>query len=118
MRTIQLTPDAVEAYKELLTNPAKYGLPFKPLAECFETSEEVMPKHLLYEAFMNYFQRDLPKVIFYIIMDDLYNDKIDKGKEEDGEFMGYRLKLNVTPPADCTEITGTEYNKLFNQNQK
>lgn len=39
-----LSPETVNAYKELLTNPQKHGLQFKPLHECFEEIEEVTPK--------------------------------------------------------------------------
>lgn len=44
-----LSHETVNAYKELLTNPQKHGLQFKPLHECFEEIEEVTPKHLLFE---------------------------------------------------------------------
>lgn len=64
---------------------------FKPLHECFEEIEEVTPKHLLFEDFANYLQKPLPKVIFYIIMDELYSHLIDK--DEKTKDLGYRLKL-------------------------
>lgn len=88
-----LSPETVNAYKELLTNPQKHGLSFKPMNECFEETEEVTPKHLLFEAFSNYLQKPLPKVIFYIIMDELYSHLI--GKDETMKDLGYRLKLIV-----------------------
>lgn len=34
-----LSHETVNAYKELLTNPQKHGLQFKPLHECFEEIE-------------------------------------------------------------------------------
>ena len=34
-----LSPETVNAYKELLTNPQKHGLQFKPLHECFERQD-------------------------------------------------------------------------------
>ena len=73
-----LSPETVNAYKELLTNPQKHGLQFKPL-------------HELFEDFANYLQKPLPKVIFYIIMDELYSHLIDK--DEKTKDLGYRLKL-------------------------
>lgn len=39
-----LSHETVNAYKELLTNPQKHGLQFKPLHECFEEIEEVTPQ--------------------------------------------------------------------------
>lgn len=90
-----LSPETVNAYKELLTNPQKHGLQFKPLHECFEEIEEVTPKHLLFEDFANYLQKPLPKVIFYIIMDELYFHLIDK--DEKTNNLGYRLKLVAKP---------------------
>lgn len=88
-----LSPETVNAYKELLTNPQKHGLKFKPLNECFEETKEVTPKHLLFEAFLDYLQKPLPKVIFYIIMDELYPHLT--GKDETTKDFGYRLKLIV-----------------------
>lgn len=90
-----LSPATVNAYKELLTNPQNNGLSFKPLNECFEETKEVIPKHILFEAFLNYLQKPLPKVIFYIIMDELYPHLI--GKDENTNDLGYRLKLIVQP---------------------
>lgn len=90
---MNLTPEAVNAYKELMTNPAPHGLSFKPLAECFEECEKVTPKHILYERYLEYLQKPLPKVIFYIIMDELYGHFI--AKDEDTKNLGYRLKLIV-----------------------
>lgn len=90
---MNLTPESVNAYKELMTNPASHGLSFKPLAECFEECKKVTPKHILYENYLEYLQKPLPKVIFYIIMDELYEHLISK--DENTGYLGYRLKLIV-----------------------
>lgn len=89
-----LTPQAVDAYKQCLTNPNEHGISdFKPLAECFEECEQVTPKHILFESYVAYLGRPLPKVIFYIIMDELYRHLI--AKDEATKDLGYRLKLIV-----------------------
>lgn len=88
-----LSTEAVNSYKELLTNPDKYGLEFKPLNECFEESTEVIPKHILFETFLSYLQKPLPKVILYIIMDEQYAHLIAKDPESGN--LGYKLKLIV-----------------------
>lgn len=88
-----LSPQAVNAYKELLTNPKSHGLSFNPLNECFEETQEITPRHELYEAFLNYLQKPLPKIMFYIIMDEMYSPLI--GKDERTGDIGYRLKLIV-----------------------
>lgn len=86
-----LTPQLIESYKELLTNPKEHGLPFEPITEVFEKVDTVTPKHILYVNFMDWFKRDLPKLIFYIIMDDLFADRIDKDPITSN--MGYKLKI-------------------------
>jgi hypothetical protein len=91
--TIQLSPGLVAAYKELLTNPEKNGFDFRPITECFREIETVTPKHILYERYLEYLQKPLPKVIFYIIMDELYRHLIVK--DEETKYLGYRLKFIV-----------------------
>lgn len=59
--TIQLSPGLVAAYKELLTNPEKNGFDFRPITECFREIETVTPKHILYERYLEYLQKPLPK---------------------------------------------------------
>lgn len=90
-----LSKETVNAYKECLTNPQQHGLGFKPLSECFEISETATPKHTLYEGFLNYLQRPLPKILFYIIMAELYGDFIDN--DPITGCIGYKLKLVDNP---------------------
>lgn len=91
---MELSPQTVDAYKELLINPNEHGFfDYKPLSACFEECEEVTPKHILFESYQAYLGRPLPKVIFYIIMDDLYRHLI--AKDEITKDLGYRLKLRV-----------------------
>lgn len=88
-----LTPGIINAYKELMINPTLHGLSFKSLSECFEVCEKVTPKDILYEQYLAYLQRPLPKVVFYIIMDELYWHLV--AKDEETKDLGYRLKLIV-----------------------
>lgn len=92
METIQLTPEVINAYKTLITNPKEHGLEFKPLTECFEKSDLVTPKHILAKEYLDYIQKPLPKVILYIIMDEVFG--ICDGKAESGD-LGYHLIFKV-----------------------
>ena len=91
---MNLTPKAVDAYKQLVTNPAEHGFfDYKPLAECFEESEEVTPKHIRFDSYVTYLSRPLPKILFYIIMDEIYGNLI--AKDENTGDLGYKVKLIV-----------------------
>lgn len=94
---MELSYSSIEAYKKLLTNPTNYGFEFKPIQECFEKVEEVTPKHILYEQYMEYLKKPLPKVVFYIVMDELFGDRIGKTGDKGIYkcYLGYKLKLNV-----------------------
>jgi hypothetical protein len=85
-----LNVETIDAYQELLTNPAKNKLHFKPIKECFEKSEIVTAKHTLAEQFIEYVEKPLPKLILYIIMDQVFG--LCDGKDEDGN-LGYHLKF-------------------------
>lgn len=90
METISLNPESVAAYKELLTNPAANKLPFKVLSEIFKESDVCIPKHILFKQYIDRIKAPLPKIMFYIIMDDVYAARI--AKAETGE-LGYKLEL-------------------------
>lgn len=91
MSTLTLSPEAVNAYREILENPTKYSMDFKPLSECFQISDVATPKHVLYDHYRKYINKPLPKLIFYIIMDQTYPQLI--GKAPNGD-LGYKLNLN------------------------
>jgi len=96
MKTITLSKEAVNAYKELMTNPQKHGLEIPSLEDCFEETDIATPKHILFADYIKRIDKPLPKVFFYIIMDELYVNKI--AKAPNGDF-GYKLKLKpLTPP--------------------
>lgn len=48
------------------------------------------------------------------------NTSIGYSFNDNKDYYGFIISdiWDVTPPADCIEIIGTEYNKLFNQSQK
>jgi hypothetical protein len=88
-----LSKEAVEAYKTLITDPKAHGLDFKPLEQCFEKSDTCRAQHLLFEDYVAYINKPLPKVIFYIIIQQIYGNctGIDTAANNSG---GYFLKLN------------------------
>lgn len=85
-----LTEDHIKAYKTILCNPEEYRLNFRPMKDCFEKSETVTANHTLAEVFLEYVNRPLPKLIIYILMDDLFGPC--NGKDHDGN-LGYYLKF-------------------------
>ena len=93
---MQITPAVIEAHREALTNPKEYNIDITPLKECFEPSETATPAHVLHKQYESRIDRDVPKMIFYIIMDKAYTST--KAKAPNGD-MGYKLKITtpVTP---------------------
>ena len=87
---MELNENSIAAFKTILTNPLKYGFSFKSIIDCFDKTEEATPKHILYNQYVEYIQKPLPKIFFYIIMDEMYEQK--KAANND---MGYMVKLNT-----------------------
>lgn len=86
-----LTPELVEIYKEILEDPKGHGLKFSPLSECFDASEKVTGANILFQQYVELIKQDVPKVIFYIMMDKRYPN----GKDDYGD-LGYFL--TIKPP--------------------
>lgn len=91
-----LSQEAVSAYKELLSNPQNNNLPIKPITEVIVKSETVTAQHNLFNDFALYLKSnlpnaDLPKVIFYILLQEIFGNCT--GKDETGAA-GYHLKVN------------------------
>lgn len=86
--TLTLSPGLIDAYKTIMQDPAAHGFIFRPLNECFETSEAATPKHILFKEYVDYIDKPLPKVIFYIVMDALYST----AKAANGD-LGYKVKF-------------------------
>ena len=89
MSEIQLTPETISAYKALITSPKDNGFEFTSITEYFEKSETVTAKHILAESYVNHINKPLPKVVLYIIMNEIYGQCI--GRDEN-KIMGYYLK--------------------------
>lgn len=86
-----LSQESVSAYKKIMTDPKGNGLDFPPLSEVFEKTKSATAKHLLYEQYLSKIKKkrdQLPKVFFYIIMDEIYLQK----KAEDGN-LGYCVRI-------------------------
>ncbi len=87
---LSLNPEMVDAYKQIILDPIKFKMTFTPLQTYFEKSDTVTAKHILAKSYINHIQRDLPKVVLYIIMNDVYGQCRDK--DADGH-LGYYLKV-------------------------
>ena len=98
---IPLTPHTISLYTDMLENPKKYNCDYKPIRECFRMAEKVTPQHQLYEQYVSYINKPLPKPVFYIIMRNTYPTLFtaDKHKDESGkiivEDLGYKLEFNT-----------------------
>ena len=87
---MDLTPETISAYKELITEPKKYGLEITAITDFFCKSDKVTANHILATAYVDHIQKPLPKVILYIIMDEIYGccSEVD----ENGD-LGYNLMI-------------------------
>ena len=56
----------------------------------FEKSDKVTAKHILFDQLIEVIKVPLPKVIFYILMDEMFG--FGNYKDENG-FLGYSLKI-------------------------
>lgn len=84
MSTIQLNKESVAAYKTLLTQPKEHGMDFKPLTEYFVKSETATAQHILFKQFVDEIKKPLPKIFFYIIMQEIYG--FPNGYDNDNKF--------------------------------
>ncbi len=83
-----LTPELIAAYKKMITNPKEHKLEFESLDEIFEKSEIAIAKHLIYDSYLLRIKKPVPKVVFYIIMDEMFESKI-----ADDLHLGYCVKF-------------------------
>lgn len=87
--TIHLTPQTVAIAKDILYSGFEGKHPaFK---NCFEYSDTVTAKHILYEQYVKKTQTVIPKVFIYIVMDQAFGCPILK--DEKGN-LGYKLKIS------------------------
>lgn len=100
MSELTITPDVIGRYKDLLVHPEKYGCAYQPLHEAFVECDEVTPQDTLFIQYLDYIEKPLPKVVFYIVMQEEFSEfraiepieKTPRGIVKGGRF-GYRLKL-------------------------
>ena len=76
----------IDAYVTILQNPQEHGLPFLPVTDYFEPCEEGTSTHIVFEEFSKIYPRQVPKVIFYVIMNKHFSQHID------GENYTLRIK--------------------------
>lgn len=94
---IQLTPATINQYTDFLVNPSKYGCTYKPLKSVFVEGDHYEPQHLLYQQYLEYIKKPLPRVIFYIIMQEQFPEFRGKDDREGTRHdIGYKLKLNLS----------------------
>jgi hypothetical protein len=87
---ITLSSETVDAYKELMISPKTHGLEMPSLSECFEEADTATANHILFDEYIKRVQRPVPKIVFYILMNELYRPNLVKCA--DGNY-GYKLKL-------------------------
>jgi hypothetical protein len=86
---MNINEETISAYRQMLANPAEFNLNFKPIDEIFDPSDQAIAKHIVHEKYEKIIDRNIPKLIFYIIMDGLFTQR----KSDDGN-LGYLLKFN------------------------
>jgi len=74
---MKLTPELIGAYKKLISNPKENNLYFPALDDIIENSDNVIAKHIVFEKYLAIIKKPIPKVVFYIIADELYKQKLD-----------------------------------------
>lgn len=114
---MQLNKDTINQYKDFLENPQKYNCNYKPIKECFAPSKYVTPQDKLYELYVAHIDKPLPKAVFYIIMQELYDEHrgkalYDEKTKKGGEF-GYALDVIVPPVAGVRFVQVSEPGILF-----
>ena len=103
---IPLTPQSVALFRSFVEHPEEHkGCNYKPIHECFEKSDTCTPQHILFHQYLAYLRRPLPKVFFYIIMEEIYPElkgNAEVKRDRDGNIIGggeigYHLKCVVDP---------------------
>ena len=102
---MELSLESVAAYTVVLKDPKSQNLPIRPLSECFKDADVATPKHLLFKDYQQEVGSNVPKVIFYIVMDGEYANKIAKAPNGD---LGYLLEFvpKVEEPDSNPESNG------------
>jgi hypothetical protein len=77
-----LNPEAISAYKTILCDPSKHNLQFPAFPDCFEPCEEITPSHILFEQYCKFIDREIPKIVVYILFEESFIKL--RGKAKDG----------------------------------
>lgn len=67
-----VSPESVATYKAVMTAPKENGFYFPALSEIFEESKTAIAAHTLFTQYRDLVKCPVPKVFFYIVMNDLY----------------------------------------------
>lgn len=114
---MQLNIATINQYKDFLENPQKYECNYKPIKECFAPSKYVTPQDKLYELYVAHIDKPLPKVVFYIIMQELYDEYRGKApydeKTKKGGELGYYLRVDVPPSVGIHFVLVSQPGMLF-----
>lgn len=97
--TIPLNSKVIGLYRDFLENPKKHGFDYKPLKEVFKETDKYIFRKInsTRKKYLDYIKKPLPKVIFYIIMRETFEEFGGCETDEDGNRMnwGYKLDLNI-----------------------
>jgi len=88
---MNVTTELVSVYRDMLANPSKHNLPFQSFREIFLPSDDAIAKHEVHDTYQKIINREIPKIIFYIILDGIFPQKND----EKGN-LGYCVKFNTS----------------------
>lgn len=91
---ITITEELVANVKVGMLDPKAAGRPQRPLSEIFTPADEVTAKHVLAGCLKAYDYPRMPKLLIYIIMDEIYG--VAKDKDKSGAA-GYHLQYNQQP---------------------
>lgn len=83
-----LSPEAIAAFSKILHHPKDYDMSFRPFPEMWEPAETARANHLLFEDFQAEVP-NCPKLVFYIIMNEIHGLPCDK--DEEGR-LGYKIR--------------------------
>lgn len=106
---IPMTPESVALFRKFVEHPEEFdGCDYKPIRECFQKSDRCTPQHILFGEYIAYLKRPLPKVMFYIIMDEIFPELKGKapsvcdaeGRHVSGGEIGYYLECVVKKEED------------------
>lgn len=94
---IPLTSQTISLFTDMLVNPQKYNCDYKPLKECFRIAKKVTPQDELYEQYVSYINKPLPKPVFYIIMRNIFPLLFgaDAHKEGSGKLIKGKLEFRL-----------------------